>query len=124
MRVVHTMAQSLRDGEVIAVFPEGTTGEGVELLPFHGNLVQAALSADAPVQPVGLRYVDAASGEASFAARYVQQDSLAGSLWRLLSSPPIVAVVVFGEAHKAEGRDRRAWTHDLREQVEALRAQR
>lgn len=121
MRVVHTMTQSLKAGDVIAVFPEGTTGAGVELLPFHGNLIQAALSAGAPVQPVGLRYVEAASGQTSFAARYIDDDNLASSLWRLLSSPPVVARVNFGEPHGAEGRDRRQWAHDLQQQVESLR---
>ncbi|MBA2674911.1 lysophospholipid acyltransferase family protein [Ramlibacter sp.] len=121
LRVVHSMAQSLKAGDVVAVFPEGTTGEGTTLLPFHGNLIQAALAAEAPVQPLGLRYVDAASGQPSFAARYIQQDTLIGSAWRLLSSPPIEAVAVFGEPHGAEGRDRRQWAHDLQAQVEALR---
>ena len=27
---------------MVAVFPEGTTGDGRELLPFHANLLQAA----------------------------------------------------------------------------------
>ncbi|MES2939913.1 MAG: lysophospholipid acyltransferase family protein [Pseudomonadota bacterium] len=121
LRVVHSMTQSLQAGDVVAVFPEGTTGDGTALLPFHGNLIQAALAADAPVQPLGLRYVDAASGEPSFAARYIAQDTLIGSAWRLLRSAPIEAVVAFGEPHGAEGRDRRQWAHDLQAQVEALR---
>ena len=121
LRVVHSMVESLRAGDVLAVFPEGTTGEGAALLPFHGNLIQAALAADAPVQPIGLRYVDAASGAPSFAARYIAQDTLIGSAWRLLSSPQVEAVVVFGEPHGAQGRDRRQWAHDLQAQVDALR---
>ena len=31
MRVVHQMAQCLRDGDVLAIFPEGTTGDGSPL---------------------------------------------------------------------------------------------
>ena len=65
MRVVHHMAESLRAGDVVAVFPEGTTSDGTALLPFHANLIQAAISADAPVQPVALRFVEAASGQTS-----------------------------------------------------------
>jgi 1-acyl-sn-glycerol-3-phosphate acyltransferase len=37
MRVVHRMADSLREGDVVAVFPEGTTGSGLDVLPFHAN---------------------------------------------------------------------------------------
>ena len=42
-------------------------GDGISLLPFHANLVQAAISADAPVVPVGLRFVDDLSGDTSLA---------------------------------------------------------
>ena len=65
LRVVHHMADSLKAGDVLAVFPEGTTSDGVSLLPFHGNLVQAAISTQAPVQPVALKFTDAASGASS-----------------------------------------------------------
>lgn len=121
MRVVHHMRESLCAGEVVAVFPEGTTGDGGELLPFHGNLIQAAISADAPVVPVGLRFVDRASGRDSDGPLYIGDDTLVGSLWRTLAGRPFVAHVRFGEPQRAEGRDRRQWAHDLREAVDALR---
>lgn len=122
MRVVHHMAEALRAGDVLAVFPEGTTSDGRTLLPFHANLLQAAISADAPVQPVALTFVDAASGEPSFAPIYVGDESLVESLWRTLTAPPLAAVVSFGEPQHAKGRDRRAWAADLRGSVMSLRA--
>ena len=64
MRVVHRMAQALKDGDILAVFPEGTTGDGSSVLPFHSGLIQAAISADAPVQPVALQIVDGEIREA------------------------------------------------------------
>jgi 1-acyl-sn-glycerol-3-phosphate acyltransferase len=121
MRVVHHMAESLKAGEIVAVFPEGTTGDGRELLPFHGNLVQAAISAHVPVQPVALRFVDRASGKDSGEPLYLGNDTLLSSLWRTLAGRPFVAHVRFGEPQVANGRDRREWAHDLREAVEALR---
>ncbi len=121
MRVVHRMADSLRAGEMLAVFPEGTTSDGVSLLPFHANLIQAAISADAPVLPVGLSFIDSASGETSLSASYIGDDTLVGSLWRTLAGPPISAVVSYGEPQRALGRDRRSWARDLRAAVEALR---
>jgi 1-acyl-sn-glycerol-3-phosphate acyltransferase len=124
MRVVHHMVESLKAGEVVAVFPEGTTGDGRALLPFHGNLIQAAISADAPVQPVALRFLDSASGQDSDAPLYLGDDTLVASLWRTLAGPRFVAHVRFGEPQRAEGRDRRQWAHDLREAVDALRDQR
>lgn len=121
MRVVHHMAESLRAGDIVAVFPEGTTGDGQALLPFHANLIQAAISAHAPVQPVALRYLDPASGKDSAGPLYLGEDTLLGSLWRTLAGDPFVAHVRFGQVQEAQGRDRRAWSQDLREAVDALR---
>ena len=121
MRVVHRMAASLRAGDILAVFPEGTTSDGVSLLPFHGNLIQAAISADAPVQPVALRFIDVATGRTSLTACYIDDDTLVGSLWRTVSGPPLTAIVRYGEPQNAQGRGRRAWAQDLRSAVERLR---
>jgi len=121
MRVVHHMADALRAGEVVAVFPEGTTSDGIHLLPFHANLMQAAISADAPVVPVALQFVDRVSGETSLAPCYVGDDTLAGSIWRTLTTPGITAVVSYGQAQRAGDRDRRVWARDLREAVDRLR---
>lgn len=121
MRVVHRMAESLKAGDILAVFPEGTTSDGTQLLPFHANLLQSAISADAPVQPVALSFIDAASGSPSRSPLYVDDDTLVGSLWRTISGPPIVAVVAFGAPQRAQGRDRRTWAAQLREHVSRLR---
>ena len=121
MRMVHLMRDALLAGEVLAVFPEGTTGDGLSVLPFHANLLQAALSADAPAQPVALRFTDKASGQPSLAPIYVGDDTLLGSIWRTLSAPPMVAVVHYGAPEQAEGRDRRAWSEQLRARVDGLR---
>jgi 1-acyl-sn-glycerol-3-phosphate acyltransferase len=121
MRVVHHMAESLRAGEVLAVFPEGTTSDGRQLLPFHANLIQAAISADAPIQPVALSFTDVATQRQSFSPSYIGDETLVGSIWRTLSGPPLAAVLVFGAPQRAAGRDRRAWATDLHSAVEQLR---
>jgi 1-acyl-sn-glycerol-3-phosphate acyltransferase len=121
LRVVHQMAASLNAGDVLAVFPEGTTSDGIDLLPFHANLIQAAVSANAPAQPVALEFIDTASGRRSLTPCYIGDDTLVGSLWRTLSGAPITAVVSFGQPQLAQGRDRRAWAADLRQAVRALR---
>ncbi len=121
MRVVHRMAESLRQGDVVAVFPEGTTSDGLALLPFHANLLQAAISTGAPVQPVGLSFVDTRTRTTTLAPCYVGDDSLAASIWRTLAAPSITAVVRYGEAQTAQRRDRRSWTRDLRSAVDTLR---
>lgn len=120
MRVVHAMAQALRDGDILAIFPEGTTGDGAVLLPFHANLLQAAISTNAPIQPVALRFVDA-QGQSTQAASYIGDESLVGSIWRILYTPGVVAHVRFGTTQWAQGRDRRGWAQHLWTEVDRLR---
>jgi 1-acyl-sn-glycerol-3-phosphate acyltransferase len=120
-RVVVQMADRLRAGDVLAVFPEGTTGDGITLKPFHANLIQAAIEASAPVQPVALKFIDAASGQTSFAPSYVDDETLVGSIWRTLTAPRLIAVVTFGPAHVHQGRNRRLWAQALRDDIEQLR---
>lgn len=121
VRMVGLMADALRENEVVAVFPEGTTGDGRVLLPFHANLLQAAVSVNAQAQPVGLRFVDQASGLTSHAPSYIGDETLIGSIWRTVCAPPIVAVVHFGQPELAQGRERRAWIAHLRQTVDGLR---
>jgi 1-acyl-sn-glycerol-3-phosphate acyltransferase len=125
MRVVHHIADALKPAtpehlaHMIAVFPEGTTTDGSVVLPFHGNLIQAAISAHAPIQPVALRYLDAGSGQLSLAPAYIDDDNLVNSVWRFLSSAPVVASVQFVALQQANGRDRRAWAADLQQAVQS-----
>ena len=121
LRVVHHMAESLRRGEVVAVFPEGTTSDGTTLLPFHANLIQAAISAGAPAQPVALKFIDRQDRSISLAPCYVGDDSLLRSVWRTVAGRPLTAVVRYGAPQGAQGRERRAWAAQLRSAVDQLR---
>ena len=121
LRMVQTMQQALERDEVLAVFPEGTTGDGRDMLPFHANLLQAAVAAQAPVQPVGLRFVDKATGATSFAPSYIGDETLVGSIWRTLCAPAIEAVVHYGEPQLPGTRDRRALAAQLQSTIDQLR---
>jgi 1-acyl-sn-glycerol-3-phosphate acyltransferase len=120
MRVVHRMVQALTAGDILAVFPEGTTSDGSSVLPFHSGLIQAAISADAPVQPVALQIVDRSSGQPSRAASYTGDESLAGSVWRTLRARELCVTVTFGVPQGAAGRARRVWANDLRNEIVAM----
>ncbi len=121
MRVVHQMADSLSAHDMLAVFPEGTTGDGQTLLPFHANLIQAAISADAPVLPVALSFVDGHSGGRSDAPLFIGDTTLLQSIWATLRATRVQAVVHYGAPERCGGRDRRRWAQDLRTAVAALR---
>ena len=120
MRVVHQMAEALQQGQVLAVFPEGVTGDGITVQPFHANLLQAAISADAPIQPIALQFFDAQTHEVSLAPCYRDDDTLISSLWRTLCAPPLLAQVRYGEPQEAHGRNRREWAQALNVTVSEL----
>jgi len=58
LRINQTVREHLEAGTVIAIFPEGTTSDGRDVLKFHGNLLQAAMDAEAQIVPFCLRYMD------------------------------------------------------------------
>jgi 1-acyl-sn-glycerol-3-phosphate acyltransferase len=122
MRVVHHMSEALGNGDIVAVFPEGTTGNGVDMLPFHANLLQAAIAVDAPVQPLALSFIDAANGQTSQAASFVGDETLLGSLWNTLKSCNLAAVATYGVPQWANGRDRRTWAADLSTEIASLKS--
>lgn len=123
MRVVHHMGEALAAGDAVAVFPEGTTGEGASLLPFHANLLQAAIAACAPVQPVALRFSERAA-PFSPAVAYVGDTTLAQSLWRVACADGLTAHLRFLPPVESAGSERRALAETLRGRIDAaLRAE-
>jgi 1-acyl-sn-glycerol-3-phosphate acyltransferase len=119
LRVVHVMAQALQQGDTLAVFPEGTTGEGPRLLPFHANLLQAAIATGTPVQPVVLRFADPRHAF-SPAVAYVGDTSLLQSLWWVVCADGLqVHVTLLPALPVAAGAERRAVAEQLQAQIAA-----
>lgn len=118
LRVVHLMAGALAAGDTVAVFPEGTTSDGRALLPFHANLLQAAIATSAKVQPVALRFSDAVL-PVSAAVEFVGATTLLQSLWRVACSEGLVARVALLPARPSAQLDRRALAQVLRSDIAA-----
>jgi 1-acyl-sn-glycerol-3-phosphate acyltransferase len=89
MRTNHELARRLRAGQLIAIFPEGTTTDGTRLLPFHANLVQPAIELGVPLRPVGVRFMQ--KGRPSLAAIYIDDMNLLQSMWRVTTAPHLTA---------------------------------
>jgi 1-acyl-sn-glycerol-3-phosphate acyltransferase len=89
-RARQIVAAELERGTLIAVCPEGVTTFGRSLEPFHPALFQPALDAAATLQPVALRYLDAAGRHTDDAA-YVGDTSLLESVWAIVSTRRMVA---------------------------------
>ena len=118
LRVVHLMAQALTAGDTIAVFPEGTTSDGRALLPFHANLLQAAIATRTKVQPVALRFSDALL-PISEAVEYVGATTLLQSMWRVACGEGLVAHLTLLPPRASAQLDRRVLAATLRSDIAA-----
>ena len=104
-RSCEEITRALQGRQGIAVFPEGTTGEGNRVLKFYPVLFSAAIEAHAPVQPVALCYPHPRGVHPR--VPYTGNDWLVPSIFRVLGCERIHAVVHFGPALETEGPDRK-----------------
>jgi 1-acyl-sn-glycerol-3-phosphate acyltransferase len=83
------MTDSLRLGRSIAVFPEGTTHDGVVVADFHSRLFSVAQEAGVAVLPLALRYGPGDSGQA--VAPFVGRIGTMAHLLRLMRNRKVDA---------------------------------
>jgi 1-acyl-sn-glycerol-3-phosphate acyltransferase len=105
----HLIAE-LRAGRLVGVFPEGTTGFGNHVMPFHAALFQSAIDAGVSVMPALVRYTDRL-GQYSIAAAYVGETSLWECLRSIATTSGLTAHVTFLPAVETAGADRRHLAH-------------
>ena len=111
----------MRQGECLAVFPEGTSTDGAQVAPFHASLLQPAIDAGVPLHPLALRYEDA-RGERSAAAAYYGDLSFGASLWTLLNTSTLRVRVTVIPALDVSVSDRRTLAQDARTHIAAALA--
>lgn len=104
-QVIQQLRARVRDGYPVAVFPEATTSDGRRLLPFYGNLLEAAIEERAEVLVVGLKYRDR-DGAWPPAIDYVGDTTFVASLWRVTGARRLAIDVMLVEVLPAEGRSR------------------
>lgn len=114
-RMNAVMAGHLKDGDCLALFPEGTTTDGGRLLPFYPSLFQPAVQAGARVWPAVIRYLRP-DGTPCVEAAYYDDISLGASVNRILHQPEIIAEIEFLPAIASADLNRR----ELARQAEAV----
>jgi len=87
------MQQRFAHGQVLGLFPEGTTSPGFDVLPFYASLLEPALRTGVPIQPVALLYTH--RGQRSALAAYTGEQSLLGNLWCVLGATGVGVEAVF-----------------------------
>lgn len=110
---VGRVADALRAGRPVAVFPEGTTwcGEAADCRPgggFRPAMFQAAIDAGAPVVPLRISYRCAATDATTTTAAFLGDETLWDSVRRVLAARDlVVSVAVTAALHPARDADRR-----------------
>jgi 1-acyl-sn-glycerol-3-phosphate acyltransferase len=106
-RVNGQATAALAGGDIVAVFPEGTTTDGTELLPFKSSLLQPIVEANGHIQPVAIRFFDGA-GALSTAPAYVGDLPLLVSFWRVTGVRALIVELRALDAIPAGATPRRA----------------
>ncbi len=121
-RVNANAAHALAGGDVVAVFPEGTTTDGTALLPFKSSLLQPIVDAEGHVQPMAIRY-RAATGEHSVVPAYVGDLSFLRSFWRVTGARSLVVDLHASPALAARATHRRDLARSAEAAIRAALAQ-
>ena len=127
------IGERLRQGDAMLLFAEGTTGDGIHVLPFRSALLGAARAAmnedDTAVfvQPVAIRYVRRDGlpiGRGAMPAISWAGDlDLVPHLLGILAGGPIDVVISWGEASAFDrDTDRKVLARSMEAQVRALAA--
>jgi 1-acyl-sn-glycerol-3-phosphate acyltransferase len=114
-RTNRVIIDTLARGELVGIFPEGTTTDGSELKPFHASLFQPAVGAGARIVAVGLRYPGTGEGP-NLDAAYTGDRSLLESLRLILRHPTLRAELIFAGIVDVSGKTRR----EIAREAEAL----
>ncbi len=115
-RVTRLFEARIDAGEVVALFPESTTGNGRFLRPFKTALFQVAVSRDALCMPVGIRYRQRG-------AEWIDDMGLGESLWRMLGLCRLDVDLLFTPAVAASGRSRRELAQSSEQAIAAALSQ-
>lgn len=111
----------LRGGGTVALFPEGTTSDGRDVLPFRRGLLGSADRAGCPVQAIALRYVEPPDA-ISPSVPYIGDDTLLQSMWRLCRAGGIVASVTMLQPRGATAAGRLQLAAQLRADIRSALA--
>ena len=119
-RINDTVVRRFASGQVVVIFPEGTSTDGSHVRPFYPSLLQSAIDARAPITPAHIAY-EVEGGNAAADVCYWGDMVFVPHFWRLLGTRGIRATVRFGTARTYL--ERKTASLETREQVIALGGQ-
>lgn len=112
------IAAALARGTRLVLFPEGTSGDGSSVLPFHSSLLQAAVANGAPITAAGITY-ELEKGDPRLDVCYWGEMTLVSHAVKLFRKGRVWARVRFSTNTRVYA-DRKQASRELREEVRAL----
>ncbi len=111
------IASFLNEGFSVIFFPEATTTDGTKVKRIHGTLLQAAIDARVPIQPMVLAYVNK-DGQLSKALPYYGKLTMKESLKKVLDSRNDTAYVLPLEPIDPNGHTKSQLTNLLQQRMQ------
>ena len=100
-REMEVLAQAMRDGFRVTLYPEATSTDGEQVLPFKKTLMTAAALADVPLQPVVFNWISIDGEPFTLKNRdkvcWYGEMSFAPSMWEHLKLKEVVAEIEYLE---------------------------
>jgi len=113
--VAERLADKLKQGLTVAIFPEAGTGDGLDVRRFYARLLKAAVLAEKPIQPVALRYVH--KGRKQLTIPFAKQETLVANMWRILAGPSCEAQLRFLAPIEVQNRGRKEIAQEAENRV-------
>ncbi len=117
-RAGQQIIETLERGEGVAVFPEGTSSGGAEVLPFNSSFLEFAAQKNLPVHFAAIRYETPENERiaSESVCWWRPEDDFAPHFFQLLKIPTFNCTLVFGE-QAIESNDRKDLAQKLRQSV-------
>ncbi len=116
VRVIEEATASLKRGDCLCYFPEGTTTDGSRLLPFKGSLMQAPINASASIWPFAI-YYPKHDGSPNTDMAFAGQTTLIASIWQIVSLNNPKVLLTFLPQISPHGHERRGLTLTARHEI-------
>lgn len=119
-RIVDITTRHLKTGDNLCLFPEGTTTDGTEIMPFKGSVIQSAIEAQSTIWPVAIRYPHP-DGGINTAVAYAGDTTMAQSIQQLLLQKcPVIELHFLAPISTVEISDQNINRRDLTSHIQSL----
>jgi len=121
-RAYAELTQCLRTGHPVMLFPEGTTSDGITILPFRSTMFQAAIDAGVSLTPAMIHYAPLADGSVAEDICFWGEMSALPHAMNLFSKRHIDCLIRFDQALHVDG-DRKQMAKRAFQRVAAMAAE-